>query len=187
MNDSQKTLLRPVAHVALLLAASATWGCASTSGAGPLAAGRHHNPPTLAISDTAAMLLECVHATSANLGYTPQWTDNPAHGRFRDSDAQGNDAEWYVAETAGGHTQLIAEAWVDSTGQTRLYVTAYQINNSRRITGVEPGREKNRRLGAFFQASAREGPGNLTADVVQDLAEIRAACSTTAPDAKPER
>lgn len=136
--------------------------------------------PAQTAADSGVKLLECVRLTAGELGYTPRRLDNPAGGRFRHIDAQGNDAEWYVAEIALGRTVLIAEAWVDSSGGPALFVTAYQSSNGSRISGVEPGREKNRRLGAFFQSSVKDLPGTLTADVTKDLVEIRAACPSPA-------
>jgi hypothetical protein len=150
----------------------AAWGCASAprrQSADPIA--------MRASTDSTVKLLACIQDASGQLGYMPLERANEAH--FRRVDAEGYDGRWYKATTAHNTagTILIAESWVDSMARPQLFVTAYQTENGR-IAAVEPGLEKNRRLGARLQPSPVARGRALTPDVTADLDQIRSTCST---------
>lgn len=124
---------------------------------------------------SGAALLDCVRRVSGELGYTA--LEPSSRARFRRVDAQGNDAQWYVADNPMSRKAvLIAETWQNSAGTPSLYVTIYQTDLRGVIVAVEPGPEKNRRLGGFFQVSARNDPTPLAPSVREDLAQIRESC-----------
>jgi len=165
-----RSQLRTLAAVGAL--ATTALGCASASHRAQLA----DRVQTRAAADSGVALLECVHRASAERGYTPLERANES--RFRRVDAEGNDGQWFVAEIGRNlatRTLLVAESWVDSTARPQLFVTAYETDG-KGIIAVEPGLEKNRRLGAQFQPRPPARALPLGPDVTADLNAIRAAC-----------
>jgi hypothetical protein len=71
---------------------------------------------------------------------------------------------------------LLAERWLDARGRPALSVPAYAVAPNGQITAVEPGTEKNKRLGARFVPASLTGATTLHPGVIKDLSEIRDSC-----------